>query len=321
MIRENSISIAMAVYNGENYLARQIESILSQTLIPNEIIICDDASTDSTFDIALNYAKKDKRVKVYRNRDRLGLVKNFEKALSLCNGKYIAFSDQDDIWICDKLETQFRIMKETEERYPHKAILIHSDMKMIDSNDALIAQSFMKYRNYTLSDSKNLPHIIGPNGVMGNSIMINSEAKKIILPFPSNISVHDYWIALIIELYGIRRYIDKPLLKYRIHRTNSSNRREMFGYKRYIYVVKEAIKGNIKLPYINTGREEVIENLLEKEISNSDDKAILEEFLKYLYLDGNKLSIYKNMIDRGMIKDGILFRLGFLIGILLYKRD
>ena len=98
------ISIAMATYNGAKYIKEQIDSILNQTIQDIEIVICDDCSQDSTFDILKDYQTNDSRIRVYKNEDNLGFKKNFEKAISLCHGEYIALSDQDDIWMPNHLE-------------------------------------------------------------------------------------------------------------------------------------------------------------------------------------------------------------------------
>jgi glycosyltransferase involved in cell wall biosynthesis len=98
------ISIAMATYNGENYIREQIDSILNQTYQEFELIICDDCSTDSTWTILQEYEKKDHRINCQLNEKNIGFVKNFEKAIRLSQGEYIAFSDQDDIWTSDHLE-------------------------------------------------------------------------------------------------------------------------------------------------------------------------------------------------------------------------
>ena len=87
------ISVAMATYNGERYLPVQLDSILNQTIQDFEIVICDDCSRDNTRKILEDYAKLDSRIKVYLNETNLGFKKNFEKAISLCSGDYVALSD------------------------------------------------------------------------------------------------------------------------------------------------------------------------------------------------------------------------------------
>lgn len=94
----------MTTYNGEKYLHEQIDSILAQTIQNFELIICDDCSKDSTWDILSDYSQIDNRIQIFRNEENIGFKKNFEKALSLCQGDYIALSDQDDIWMPNHLE-------------------------------------------------------------------------------------------------------------------------------------------------------------------------------------------------------------------------
>ena len=106
------ISIAMTTYNGEKYLAEQLDSILSQTHTDWELIICDDCSTDSTWQILQEYAQKDSRIKIYKNEQNLGFKKNFEKAIGLCTGDYIALSDQDDVWFPEHLSLLYSIKKD-----------------------------------------------------------------------------------------------------------------------------------------------------------------------------------------------------------------
>lgn len=78
------IDIAMTTYNGEKYLKEQIDSILNQTVSDFELIVCDDGSTDSTIDILNEYSKKDSRVHIFQNKNNLGVIKNFEKAIRIC---------------------------------------------------------------------------------------------------------------------------------------------------------------------------------------------------------------------------------------------
>ena len=113
----------MTTYNGEKYLREQIDSILNQTYKDIELVICDDGSTDSTREILKEYEAKDKRVRIFFNETNLGFKKNFEKAASLCRGDYIAFSDQDDIWLPFKLERSISLIGEND-IYCSNAILV-----------------------------------------------------------------------------------------------------------------------------------------------------------------------------------------------------
>lgn len=99
------VSIAMATYNGERFLPEQLESFLTQTRLPDELVVCDDGSTDATLDVLRAFAARASfPVRIHANPTRLGWRENFFKAASLCEGDWIAFSDQDDVWLPEKLE-------------------------------------------------------------------------------------------------------------------------------------------------------------------------------------------------------------------------
>src|SRR4051794_22329155 len=100
-----SISVALATYNGMKYVSQQIESIMAQSYLPDEIIVCDDASSDATVEqLHLNQQQFPDRLRIYRNDVNLGYALNFEKAISLCKGEIIVPCDQDDSWLSYKLE-------------------------------------------------------------------------------------------------------------------------------------------------------------------------------------------------------------------------
>src|SRR3989339_673267 len=99
-----NISIAMCTYNGEKYIEQQLNSFLTQTILPNELVICDDCSKDKTIEILQEFSKKAKfPVRIYLNEKNLGSTKNFEKAIGLSKGDIIFCSDQDDVWHNQKI--------------------------------------------------------------------------------------------------------------------------------------------------------------------------------------------------------------------------
>ena len=106
------ISVIMSVYNGETYLEEAVESIINQTFTNWELVIINDCSTDSTSQILADFALKDERIKVHTNEVNLRLPTSLNKAISLCQGKYIARMDADDICLPDRLEKQYRFMEE-----------------------------------------------------------------------------------------------------------------------------------------------------------------------------------------------------------------
>lgn len=109
------ISVAMCTFNGEKYIKEQIESIINQSLVPDEIVICDDCSKDNTLNIIKetldNWPGK---VQLVVNEKNLGYRKNFEKSISLCNGDIIFLSDQDDVWNRNKIEIMFNALNNSD---------------------------------------------------------------------------------------------------------------------------------------------------------------------------------------------------------------
>lgn len=105
------VSVIMPAYNSSKFIGESIESVINQTYPNWELLIVDDCSKDNTWDIICNYAKSDKRIKVFKNENNSGQVFSRNKALKIANGKYIAFLDSDDLWKEHKLEIQMDLMQ------------------------------------------------------------------------------------------------------------------------------------------------------------------------------------------------------------------
>jgi len=106
------LSVALCTYNGEKFIEQQINSILNQSISIDEIVICDDQSTDKTVEILKKLQSEHKAIVVIENEINLRSTKNFEKAISLCTGDFIFLSDQDDVWNAQKVEKTLAIFKE-----------------------------------------------------------------------------------------------------------------------------------------------------------------------------------------------------------------
>jgi len=314
-----SLCIAMATYNGEKFLSRQIDSILHQSYQDFELIIYDDNSNDNTVEIILSYMKSHDRIKLYQNNENIGMVKNFENALKKCDSNYIALADQDDIWHKDKLKISMQELKKAEHEDFTTPILVHSDLEMIDEHGNMLSPSYFNFRKYQLSPEKSLNTILSQNGVMGNTILINNNLKKLILPFPNNLIVHDYWIALINEIYGKRITIHTPLVQYRIHTKNLSNSTQVFQHN-YIQTIKKILTLDLNLPYMRIGREKVLKSLLTHYKLSKNDRKTIEEFLIYLDFNTNRLNIFYTLIKFDFIKKGFFYRFKLFIKLMFTRK-
>lgn len=208
------ISVAIATYNGEKFLREQLDSIFNQTYKNIEVIVCDDCSSDSTVSIFEEY-KSNFGLKYYINEKNLGFVKNFEKAISLCTGDFIALSDQDDVWNADKLE----VLQKKISNYD----LIYSDAEIINENGDVISTSMNKFINvehYNIDQFGRL--LLYSCYIYGCTMMFNSKLKDKILPFPIGLPYHDKWIALNAAENDRIKFESTSLMKYRLHGSNHS---------------------------------------------------------------------------------------------------
>lgn len=206
-----SISVAMATYNGEDFLEEQLNSIIQNLEENDELIISDDGSTDRTLDILNKYAKSDKRIKLLTGPQK-GFIKNFENALKYCTKEYIFLSDQDDIWISNKRNVIISYF------LSKKPIAIIHDALVVDKNGEQIINSWYKYRN----TKKGIINNVIKNRFLGCCMAFDRKLLKQALPIP-NISMHDWWLGLCAQKYGKIEIIEEKLIKYRRHDKNVSN--------------------------------------------------------------------------------------------------
>lgn len=184
------ISIAMTTYNGEKYIKKQIDSILTQTIKDFELIICDDCSSDNTRNILTEYANKDFRIKLFFNQKNLGFKKNFEEAISHTTGDFIALSDQDDIWASNHLEVLQNLIG--------NADIACGNALLIDENDNSLNLTLSQadVLQYIESSQKLLYRILGStNCFQGASMLIRKSFFEKALPIPENVHYHDAWFA------------------------------------------------------------------------------------------------------------------------------
>lgn len=201
------ISVCLATYNGQKYLQEQLDSILLQLNQDDELIISDDGSTDNTISILDSY--NDSRIKIHKNNFK-NVVKNFEFVISKSKGDYIFLSDQDDVWEPNKINEYVSVFSRND-----KVTLILSDLQLIDNDGNKIAKEF-----YESKFSNKLLNNIFQNNFIGCSIAFRREFNKIILPFPSKLPMHDWWIGTCAIIFGKVHFIDKKLIKYRRHENN-----------------------------------------------------------------------------------------------------
>src|SRR5215207_2575561 len=210
----------MCTYNGAEFLAAQLESILAQSRQPDEVVICDDASTDETEALLKQFAATSPvPVSLHFNDTNLGTIKNFEQAISLCTGDVIALSDQDDVWRSDKLQ----LIDDAFNKSP-SAGLVFSDAEIVDENLKPLNRrmwdevGFDAHKRKLVRTGRALEVLIPGWTVTGATMAFRSQFVKLSLPIPDGIAmIHDGWIALTIAAVADVVALDEPLIKYRQH--------------------------------------------------------------------------------------------------------
>jgi glycosyltransferase involved in cell wall biosynthesis len=205
------VSVALCTYNGALYLPSLLQSVLNQTYKNIEIIAVDDCSSDDTYEMLLDFAKKHSHIQVYRNEFNLGLLVNFEKALSFCKGELISLCDQDDIWDPAKIELQVNAIGDN---------LVHyHDSELIGDNGELLGKKMSDIFNFYRGDRPEV--FLMSNCVSGHTMLIKRELLNHALPLQGHF--HDWWIAYVATNHGSINYMSRPLVKYRQHEKNCTD--------------------------------------------------------------------------------------------------
>jgi glycosyltransferase involved in cell wall biosynthesis len=216
-------SVAMCTFNGARYLLEQLESIAAQTRPPDELILCDDGSTDETVEIAQSFARTSSfPVLIKVNETNLGSTQNFDQALGLCEGELIAFSDQDDIWLPDKLS-------QLEQSFAPGVGLAFTNGYIVDDSLKPLglttwnALRFGENEQKSFRQGREFAVLVDHNVAMGAALAFRAEFAELIQPIPNVLVhdgvpvLHDWWAALLIAAVSRISFVAEPLIKYRLH--------------------------------------------------------------------------------------------------------
>jgi glycosyltransferase involved in cell wall biosynthesis len=219
------VSVAMCTRNGERWVGEQLRSILAQTRPPDEVVVSDDASSDTTLErVAEVWAEADQtrapKLRVIRNAAPLGVAKNFEQATLACRGGLIALSDQDDVWARGRLE---RMTAEFDER--STLDLLFTDARLIDATGADLGLSLFEALEVRSGDLAAIRHgrafetLIRRNLATGATVMFRRRLLASSVPFAAG-WVHDEWLAIIAAAVSQIDWMPDHLIGYRQHSGN-----------------------------------------------------------------------------------------------------
>lgn len=295
------VSVVMCTYNGEKYLREQIDSILNQTYPIYEIIIQDDCSTDNTWQIIQDYAKNYSIIKVYRNKTRINVYLNFFSAFHKANGDWIAVSDQDDVWLPEKIQVYIDNTNNSE------ALLLYSNSIITD--ESLNKTNILKQSSFlTLEDA-----MFGEKGLCGHTMFFKPELAKKINNWKEIIFAYDYVITITSLILKEAKHVNKALTYYRRHSstvTQSTNivlqKAKKVAPIKLTYLVFKYLAYKKRVPnfswfYLN----------LNKILQNFMNDYNIDKYLKftYYYAKENLIGIIKASYIWGSTTKGFIPRL------------
>ncbi len=215
------ISIALCTYNGAAYLKEQLDSIASQSRLPDEMIVRDDHSTDNTVEIIRSFIRNAPfPVHFEINLSNLGFCRNFETAIQQCGGDIIFLSDQDDVWHKDKIRNMLSYLKQFPDAGGVFCNAVVTDHLLHPKGfTAWDTIGFNARKQEQFRKGKAFEQLIRRNMATGATLAFRASFKKLILPIPDS-WVHDGWIALLIAAVSGMGIISEPLLYYRQHGDN-----------------------------------------------------------------------------------------------------
>lgn len=285
-ISKYKISVAMTTYNGQKYIRKQIESLLHQSILPDEIVISDDSSTDGTVEESLevfnefNY----KNYVILRNEKNLGYKKNFYQSIENTSGDIIFLCDQDDIWLEHKLESMINIFAENE-----KVLSLNGSFTLIDAHDQPIeyvchrgfVNNDLLKGDYPSGEAKTVPYdtVLRYNISPGCTMAFRKEIKTLFLNGTTHDLPHDWEINIIAAMKDGLYFYNKPVIKYRIHEKNTLGMNtddsiSQFEFKGNIDFRKAALKDRVILKKVAVQRYKQLKG-------SQKQKKVLKRVLKY----------------------------------------
>ncbi|WP_242258581.1 glycosyltransferase family 2 protein [Streptococcus thoraltensis] len=287
------VNILLSTYNGEKYLSEQIESIQAQTFTDWQLLIRDDGSSDGTVDLIKHFVKSDHRIR-FINEDNIvnyGVVKSFYHLVKFEKADYYFFSDQDDVWLPEKLEiTLQRGQKENSD----KPLLVYTDLRVVNENLEILQESMIKAQSHHANTE--LVQELTENTVTGGTMMINKALADKWQVY-ENLLMHDWYLALLAASLGKLVYIDQPTQLYRQHEAN------VLGARTWSKRAKNWLRPNTlisKYWWLIKSSQSQAEKLLNQELTDE----IKEMILAYIgLLDQNFSNRWQSMKRYGFQKN------------------
>lgn len=221
------VAVLLATYNGEAFVREQIESIRAQTWRDWSLLIRDDGSSDGTQGVLAAMAAQDDRIRLLPKTSAdqgRGVIGNFSRLMQVAAADdvaYAMFADQDDVWLPNKIELLMDEMRRAESEVgADTPLLVHSDLEVVDDRLERLSPSFLRFQGIRHENDAPLRVLLPQNFVTGCATLFNRALLDLALPVPSDVVMHDWWLALLAAAAGEIRFVGVPTVRYRQHGNN-----------------------------------------------------------------------------------------------------
>ena len=265
------VNILMSTYNGQQFLAEQIRSIQEQSYTDWTLFIRDDGSSDNTKEILKDFEHQDSRIHLIDNdkSDNLGVIKSFHKLVNHDRADYYFFSDQDDVWLPNKLELS---LKEAQNYLADLPLMVYMDLKVVNQDLKIMTESMVKSQSHHANTE--LVQELTENTVTGGVAMINHALAEM-WQETDDILMHDWYLALLASAFGNLVFIDQPGELYRQHSDNVLGARTLS--KRFRKWIRPHILFAVYWDLIKNSQKQA-RHLLQMPLSQSN-RELIEAFV------------------------------------------
>ncbi|HFI0678031.1 TPA: glycosyltransferase family 2 protein [Streptococcus suis] len=265
------VNILMSTYNGQQFLAEQIRSIQEQSYTDWTLFIRDDGSSDNTKEILKDFERQDSRIHLIDNdkSDNLGVIKSFHKLVNHDRADYYFFSDQDDVWLPNKLELS---LKEAQNYLADLPLMVYMDLKVVNQDLEIMTESMVKSQSNHANTE--LVQELTENTVTGGVAMINHALAEM-WQETDDILMHDWYLALLASAFGNLVFIDQPGELYRQHSDNVLGARTLS--KRFKKWIRPHILFAVYWDLIKNSQKQA-RHLLQMPLSQSN-RELIEAFV------------------------------------------
>ncbi|HFU4494176.1 TPA: glycosyltransferase family 2 protein [Streptococcus suis] len=265
------VNILMSTYNGQQFLAEQIRSIQEQSYTDWTLFIRDDGSSDNTKEILKDFERQDSRIHLIDNdkSDNLGVIKSFHKLVNHDRADYYFFSDQDDVWLLNKLELS---LKEAQNFLADLPLMVYMDLKVVNQDLEIMTESMVKSQSHHANTE--LVQELTENTVTGGVAMINHALAEM-WQETDDILMHDWYLALLASAFGNLVFIDQPGELYRQHSDNVLGARTLS--KRFKKWIRPHILFAVYWDLIKNSQKQA-RHLLQMPLSQSN-RELIEAFV------------------------------------------